>query len=145
MDAALRTFVRSRAGDMCEYCRSRQDDEPFFRFQVEHIIAKQHGGDDGAGNLALACPHCNLHKGPNIAGLDPLDGALTQLFHPRRQLWDEHFANREALVMGQTAVGRATVDVLNMNDRLRVEHRATLLAERREGEGGDREVEKHEG
>ena len=130
MDAAVRAMVRSRAGDCCEYCHSHQDDEPFFRFQVEHIIAKQHGGEDGDENLALACPHCNLHKGPNIAGLDPLDGALTQLFHPRRQLWDEHFANRGALVMGQTAVGRATVDVLSMNDRLRVEHRATLLRDR---------------
>ena len=106
MDAATRTVVRTRAGHRCEYCHSHQADEPFFTFQIEHVIAKQHGGGDDESNLALACPHCNLHKGPNLAGLDPLDDALTPLFHPRRQRWEDHFAVRGPLVMGQTAVGR---------------------------------------
>jgi hypothetical protein len=126
MDAATRTLVRTRAGNRCEYCRSHQDDEPFFLFQIEHVIAKQHGGADDASNLALACPHCNLHKGPNLAGLDPFDNALTRLFNPREQLWDDHFAFRGPLIMGLTAVGRATVRVLNMNDRIRAELRAAL-------------------
>jgi hypothetical protein len=29
------------------------------------------GGSDDPDNLALACHHCNLHKGPNLAGVDP--------------------------------------------------------------------------
>lgn len=124
MDEAVRQRVRSRAGDCCEYCRSHQDDAPYFRFQIEHIIPKQHGGSDDDSNLALACPHCNQHKGPNLAGLDPHTGSLTPLFHPRLQRWDEHFAHRGPLIMGQTAAGRATVGVLTMNDRLRVELRA---------------------
>ena len=126
MDEATRLLVRSRAGNRCEYCHSHQDDEPFFRFQFEHVIAKQHGGCDENSNLALACPHCNLHKGPNLAGLDPLDGTLSPLFHPRQHRWEDHFAVRGPLIMGQTAVGRATVRVLNMNDRLRVELRASI-------------------
>lgn len=126
MDAALLLLVRTRAGDCCEYCQSHQDREPFFRFQIEHIIPKQHGGGDDESNLALACPHCNRHKGPNLAGLDPLTDSLAPLFHPRHQRWDEHFAHRGPLIMGQTAVGRATVRVLNMNDRLRVAHRAVV-------------------
>jgi hypothetical protein len=125
MDTATRNLVRARAGGRCEYRRSLQDDEPFFTFQIEHVIPKQHGGDDDIHNLAVACPHCNLHKGPNLAGLDPFDNALTPLFHPRRQRWEEHFAVRGPLVKGRTAVGRTTVRVLNMNDRLRVELRAT--------------------
>lgn len=125
MEAATRTRVWKRAGDHCEYCHSHQDDEPFFRFQIEHVVARQHGGADDADNLALACPHCNLHKGPNLAGLDPFDSALTRLFNPREQLWDDHIAFRGPLVMGLTAVGRTTVRVLNMNDRIRVELRAT--------------------
>lgn len=44
-------------------------------FHVDHIIPRQHGGLTQLDNLALACLHCNRHKGPNLAGLDPLDGA----------------------------------------------------------------------
>lgn len=126
MDAATKQLVRGRAGGTCEYCLARQADDPFLRFQIEHIIAVQHGGSDDPDNLALACPHCNQHKGPNLTGLDPFDGALTRLFDPRRQRWEDHFAVRGPLVMGLTAVGRTTVRVLNMNAQRRVEARANL-------------------
>jgi hypothetical protein len=128
VDEATKVLVRSRAGDRCEYCHSRQADEPFFLFQIEHVTPKQHGGDDDPGNLAWACPHCNLHKGPNLAGLDPLDERLTLLFNPRIQSWDDHFALRGPLIVGRTAVGRTTARVLNMNDRVRVELRHTSSA-----------------
>jgi len=35
-------------------------------------------------NLALACLHCNQHKGPNIAGRNPETGEIVELFHPRQ-------------------------------------------------------------
>ena len=127
MNAVMRAAVHDRAGNACEYCHSRQDDEPFFRYQVEHIIAKQHGGEDGSENLALACPHCNLHKGPNLAGLDPLDGSLVALFHPRSQHWADHFRLNGPRIEGMTPAGRATVRVLDMNDPFRVEARAALV------------------
>lgn len=126
MDAANREFVRQRAGDRCEYCRLRQADEPFARYQLEHVVPVQHGGIDDLGNLALACPYCNRHKGPNLAGLDPLDGRLVPLFHPRRDRWDDHFADRGPIVVGLSAVGRATVRVLAMNDRLQAELRTLV-------------------
>jgi len=128
MDQATRRIVRARAGGLCEYCRANQADEPFAPYQIEHVISRQHGGSDDDRNLALACPFCNLHKGPNLAGLDPFDDRLTPLFNPRTQVWDEHFALRGPLVMGQTAVGRTTVRVLNMNARPRVELRAAIDA-----------------
>jgi hypothetical protein len=37
-------------------------------FHVEHIIPQQHGGITSEENLALSCPHCNMHKGPNLTG-----------------------------------------------------------------------------
>jgi 5-methylcytosine-specific restriction endonuclease McrA len=40
-------------------------------FHVDHIIPKQHGSSDDPSNLALACYHYNLYKGPNLTGLDP--------------------------------------------------------------------------
>lgn len=121
--AATRRHVRERAGDRCEYCHIRQADEPFITYQIEHVIPKQHGGTDDAGNLALACPQCNLHKGPNLAGIDPESGAIEPLFNPRLQAWDEHFEARGPHLFGKTATGRVTVRVLAMNDDARVDLR----------------------
>jgi hypothetical protein len=92
---------------------------------TSHIVARQHGGGDDSGNLALACYHCNAHKGPNLSGLDPESGALVRLFHPRRDEWDEHFERNGVLIVGRTAVGRATVGLLKMNtsDRRRLRER----------------------
>jgi 5-methylcytosine-specific restriction endonuclease McrA len=64
MSAALRQLVRDRAGHRCEYRHVRQADDPFFTFHVEHIVPRQHGGATVESNLALACHHCSLHKGP---------------------------------------------------------------------------------
>ena len=98
------------------------------RHQVDHVVASQHEGGDDASNLALACVHCNLHKGPNIAGRDPQTGELTRLFHPRRDRWKQHFAWQEASLIGLTPVGRTTVHVLAMNDPLLVAAREALIA-----------------
>jgi hypothetical protein len=126
MDQALRFLVRQRAGELCEYRRLPQAASQFARFHVEHIIARQHGGATESENLALACSFCNFHKGPNIAGLDPASGHIVTLFHPRQALWTEHFAWRGTTIVGQTAIGRATVQLLAMNDWQRVEVRENL-------------------
>jgi hypothetical protein len=122
MDARLRRLVRQRAGDVCEYCGLRQEQEPL-PFHVEHIMPRQHGGADTPDNLALACHHCNLHKGPNLAGLDPESGQLIRLFHPRADRWEEHFARFGNEIVGLTPIGRATVEVLRMNEDGRAELR----------------------
>jgi 5-methylcytosine-specific restriction endonuclease McrA len=82
MDPALRRVVVERAGHRCEYCHLHCDHQPAVPFHLEHILARQHGGDDSLVNLALACHRCNLRKGPNLSGLDPETGQLTRLFHP---------------------------------------------------------------
>jgi hypothetical protein len=102
----------------------RQEDEPFYRFHVEHVIAKQHEGADELSNLALACHYCNLHKGPNLSAIDPETGRLVALFNPRLQAWDEHFDSIAGRVLGKTEIARATVRLLNMNDAVRVLLRA---------------------
>jgi hypothetical protein len=127
MDAATKALVRRRAGDDCEYCGLSQDDLPFVRFHVEHIVPKQHGGTDAASNLALSCNPCNAHKGPNLAGIDPESGQVVPLFHPRESAWHEHFEMRGAIILGRTATGRATIRVLAMNTVERIELRAALL------------------
>jgi hypothetical protein len=106
----------------------QQDHAPLAQFQIEHIVARQHGGDDEPSNLALACHHCNLHKGPNLTGIDVQTGQIVPLFHPRQQTWDDHFSRQGTQILGISAVGRATVAVLAMNDRERVKLRSVLLA-----------------
>jgi len=125
MDAATRRFVRDRAGNRCEYCGLRQE-HCGIPHHVEHIVARQHGGGDEAENLALACHRCNLHKGPNLSGIDPQLGDVVMLFNPRRGQWSDHFAIRGVRVLGLSATGRATVEVLALNDARRVELREQL-------------------
>jgi hypothetical protein len=129
MDAALRAFVRERAGRRCEYCRLHEEDAGTLSFQVEHIIARQHGGTDDPAALCYACAQCNWAKGPNLAGL--LDGKLYRLFNPRVQSWRRHFRWDHTILLGRTKTGIVTVQVLNINDLARVMLRENLLFEGR--------------
>lgn len=126
MDNAIRSLVRRRAGDVCEYCRLPQISSPIVRFHVEHIIARQHGGQTDPDNLALACSFCNYHKGPNIATLDSITSQLVRLFHPRRDLWLEHFSWDDIVLVGHTSIDRATIELLAINHWQRIELRENL-------------------
>jgi 5-methylcytosine-specific restriction endonuclease McrA len=123
MDATLRKLVRQRAENRCEYCGLHQRQSPLAILHIEHIIPKKHGGTDDSANLALACIDCNLHKGSNIAGYDPETRLLTELFHPRRHRWSDHFRWQDALLVGITPIGRTTIEVLQMNSEERVQLR----------------------
>ncbi len=129
MDAKTRELVRRRAGNVCEYCRIPQDATPSISFHVEHTIAKQHGGDDDPHLLALACDRCNAYKGPNLTSIDQDNGQIVPLFHPRSDDWGSHFLLREGQVVGLTPMGRATVQLLNMNATRRVQLRKEWLEE----------------
>jgi len=77
-------------------------------------------------NLALACIHCNRYKGPNIAGVDPATGEIVRLFHPRRDKWSVHFTWNGSRLIGRTSIGRATIQVLNINAAAMVDLREAL-------------------
>jgi hypothetical protein len=124
MNAATRELVRRRASFRCEYCGLHQEQSPLAALHIEHILPRKHGGGDDLDNLALACVDCNLHKGTNLAGHDPQTGLLTELFHPRRQSWAEHFEWQGTMIVGKTAVGRTTVVVLQLNAEERRQLRA---------------------
>ena len=118
-----RERIRQRAEFRCEYCRLPEAATPFITFHVEHVIAKQHLEDDSLDNLALACDRCNAFKGPNLSSIDPDSHEIVELFHPRRNSWTEHFRFDGPLVVGLSQTGRATVRLLNMNARRRVDLR----------------------
>jgi HNH endonuclease len=128
MDATLAELVWERARRCCEYCRMPQiyDELPF---EIDHVVAEQHAGKTVASNLALACFADNHHKGPNLAGIDAKTRRRAWLFNPRRHKWARHFRWDGPILVGRTAVGRATIGVLRINLPHRVRHRAQLIAE----------------
>ena len=125
MDPATRTLVRTRANNRCEYCLLPQDASSL-RHHIEHVIPRQHGGSDDLSNLALACHRCNLSKGPNLTGIDPITGEIVPLFDPRLNRWTDHFCFRGPVIEGLTPMGRTTIKVLSMNDTRRIERRDFL-------------------
>ena len=120
--------VRQRAAGRCEYCRLPEKSTSV-PFEIDHIIARKHRGRTVASNLAMACWYCNSFKGSDIAGLDPATGKLTRLFNPRRHLWTWHFRYDGSLLIGRTAIGRTTIQVLQVNCADAVTLRESLLAE----------------
>lgn len=122
----LRRLVIERAGGRCEYCLIHQDDRPETH-PIDHILALRHGGPTVKENLALSCAICNTNKGSDLAALDPLNGEIVPLFNPRTHNWEDHFALSGAQIIGQTAIGRATVSLLRLNDEVRLRYRQSLI------------------
>lgn len=123
MDSALRDLVVRRAGNRCEYCLIPQSAMPYVPLHLEHIIARQHRGTTTKENLCLACSRCNAYKGPNLSSIDPQSGETVSLFHPRREVWSDHFLFSGDEIIGITSIGRATAELLNMNHPDRVDLR----------------------
>jgi hypothetical protein len=126
MNQTLEQLVRERARENCEYCQLPQQYTSTFH-QMDHIIAIKHRGPTIASNLALACLACNNHKGPCIAGIDPVSSSIVRLYHPRLHKWSAHFRWEGPVLVGRTTIARATIVVLEINLRLRVSLRAILI------------------
>ena len=129
MEQALVDLVWGRAHARCEYCQLAQANS-LLSFEIDHIIAKKHGGATAPENLCLACFYCNSFKGPNIAGRDPQTGKLVQLFNPRRHVWKRCFRWAGPLLVGRTPIGRATIQVLYINNPRALALRQSLIDER---------------
>lgn len=126
MSTPSRQDIFDRAGGCCEYCRMPQE-LTVVPHEVDHIRAQKHGGTSTGDNLALCCFYCNSFKGPNIAGIDPDTDTLQPLYHPRKDHWKDHFEWNGPELVGKTAIGRTTIEVLNVNLPERVEHRRLLI------------------
>ena len=128
MNRALSNLVWERANDCCEYCRMPQayDELPF---EIDHVVAEQHGDRTIASNLSLSCFPDNHRKGPNLGGIDPKTRKRTWLFNPRRHRWNHHFRWDGPTLIGRTAAGRTTIAVLGINRPHRVRHREQLIDE----------------
>jgi hypothetical protein len=83
---------------------------------TEHIDPN---GGNHSDNLCLSCPSCNLIKSTATSADDSVTGETVALFNPRQQVWQEHFewVNNGIELRGRTAVGRATIQRLRLNQQ----------------------------
>jgi hypothetical protein len=124
---ALRDLVLARAQMQCEYCLLPADVAFMLPHEIDHIIARKHGGETVERNLALTCWRCNRHKGTDLASLDPVTSTLTPLFNPHTQLWELHFVLDSARIVGRFPASRTTAQLLRFNTPERIAERQRLI------------------
>jgi hypothetical protein len=132
-----RRSVIERAGHRCEYCQIYG-----WPLTIDHIIPISAWGatqraptiprtdPDDLDNLASACAPCNRAKSGTMTVRDPVTGVEVQLFNPRQNHWDMHFAWQAdyRMAVGLTPIGRATVAQLRLNRELYQRQRTLLRA-----------------
>jgi HNH endonuclease len=90
----------------------------FYRlFHYEHIIPVSLNGETTLENLARSCGLCNNNKRDKIQHIDPLTQQIVRLYHPRQDIWTDHFqwSDDDLHLVGLTSIGRATVELLKLN------------------------------
>jgi hypothetical protein len=85
---------------------------------MEHLLPQSLGGTNEVDNLALACSRCNSRRYNFMTGIDPQTEQEVILFNPRQQNWAEHYvwSIDQLQIVGQTSIGRATCQRLDLND-----------------------------
>ena len=120
--------IIERANRLCEYCQCSMDysTQPFV---IDHIVPISENGKTTLDNLAFCCGGCNGHKYAKIQAIDPVSRELVPLYNPRKQNWQNNFVWSEDFlqVVGMTAIGRATINALQMNRSGVVNMRKLLL------------------
>ena len=114
---AVRDKIAAAAQHRCEYCQTAQEISGA-QMHIDHVVPTSRGGSSDDSNLCLACAWCNSYKWAQTHGLDEQTSEEVPLFHPRTQLWQQHFCWSEdgVSLIGLTATGRATVEALKMNN-----------------------------
>jgi len=122
--ADLREQLLAADDRRCVYCQTTEANtgQPM---TVDHIVPKAQDGPTQFDNLCFACRRCNEFKGSATVAREPLTNEIVPLFHPRSQKWNDHFdwGASGTHVIGLTAIGRATVIALNMNNAVIVDAR----------------------
>ena len=113
---AIQRAVLELSRDYCEYCVVPSNFSTDY-FHYEHIIALALNAPTELGNIARSCGICNNNKRDKIEHIDPLTQEIVRLFHPRQDVWTDHFqrSNDDLYIVGITPIGRATIDLLKLN------------------------------
>lgn len=112
----LRDRVRDHDQNRCCYCLTTELNSGI-RMVFDHIFPRSQGGKTAFDNICLACRSCNEFKSDTVLGADSISENLESLFHPRSQIWSDHFEWNflGTEVQGKTGVGRVTIVALRMN------------------------------
>lgn len=113
----LKAQIEQEDRQRCCYCLTSEANSGI-SMTFDHIQPRSKGGATSFENVCLACRTCNEYKSNSTTAIDPLTGEMNPLFNPRTQQWSEHFTwSLDATkVEGLTAIGRATVTTLRMNN-----------------------------
>ena len=119
--------VIERAHECCEYCLCPAEYSIDF-FHFDHILPTCLDGQTTLENLAYSCGGCNSHKSTKTHYYDPMTNLLCPLYNPRISVWSHHFQwNDDKLrLIGKTAIGRTTIELLQMNRKGVVNQRSLL-------------------
>lgn len=114
---SLHESVAQDARGECGYCRAPQRALPY-RLEIEHLLPLSLGGGSERENLWLSCHKCNKLRSNHVIASDPLTGQDAPLFNPREHRWHDHFGweSGGVFIVGRTAIGRATVAAVHLND-----------------------------
>lgn len=117
----VRDNITTQAKNRCGYCLAPQE-LLATRLEIDHIIPISKGGKSSEENLWLSCSACNMYKASKVEAIDPISEKIVPLFNPRKQLWSSHFQLSDDMteISGTTAIGRATVNALKLNNELAV-------------------------
>ncbi len=113
---AFQRAILEMSKGYCEYCVLPSNFSTDF-FHYDHILSLIHGGKTELENLAWSCGICNNNKHDKIEYADPLTHQIVRLYHPRQDIWADHFqwSDNDLYIDGITPVGRATVNLLKLN------------------------------
>lgn len=127
--SSRRKTVILRARSRCEYCLCPASYSPD-TFSIEHIKPRARGGTSDLDNLALSCQGCNNRKHIKTEANDPTTGSVVSLYNPRQHIWHEHFvwSSDHLLIIGVTPMGRATIELLQLNRESVANLRRALIA-----------------
>ncbi|HET7088118.1 MAG TPA: HNH endonuclease, partial [Anaerolineae bacterium] len=115
----LRQHIREADQARCAYCLTSEANSGI-PLTIDHIRPLSRGGQTVFENLCLACRTCNEFKADRTDAEDPLSGDLCPLFNPRTQKWTDHFewSADGTRMSGFTAIGRATIIALRVNEEV---------------------------
>lgn len=124
---AIQRAVIELSQGFCEYCVVPSDYSTDF-FNFDHIDPISQNGTSELGNLARTCGICNGHKHDKTQAIDPLTKQFCHLYHPRQDVWTDHFEWSEdhLRIIGKTDIGRATADLLQVNRKSNINLRKLL-------------------
>ena len=113
---AVQRLILVESKGFCEYCWLHANFASD-SFHFDHIVPTSKGGLSVFRNIARSCGGCNGYKNDRTHYFDPLTRQLCRLYNPREDKWLDHFqwAKDDIQVEGITGIGRATVQLLQLN------------------------------